>query len=173
MTKKTDKKPTKPTKLSKNKRTELVKEEFIKTGGTINCSEFSKQIGCHRTTITKDIERVKNLIKKESIEKYSNNILQEIMQGQGMTRLVLARSVQTKDKHGNLLKDPILLCTEDALLDRLRKANLIRESDITIMEAWGLKDKVAEESNVTVKQGIPDWLPDAEKALKKKNDRHE
>ena len=40
---------------------------------------------------------------------------------------------------------------------------------IKIYQELGFVEKVAEESNVTVKQGIPDWLPDAEKALKKKN----
>lgn len=168
MIKKLDKNPTKKPRLSRNKRMEIVKEEFIKSGGSINCCELADRIGCHRTTITKDIEQIKSLIKKESVEKYGVNLLQEIMQGQNIVRLVMSRSITTKNKDGNPLKHPILNCDEDTLLDRLWKANRIKESDITIMEAWGLKKKVADEIKVSggIVEAMRDYYREAEKKKK-------
>lgn len=161
--------PQKPRKkLKTNKRKEIVRDRFIKLGLKLNQSELAEELGCDRDTIASDINAIRKTLNKESLDKYSDNILQEITQGQNIVRFVINRSVLTKDKDGVPLKEPVLNnCTEDDLLERLFKANRIKELDIKILEAWGMKEKVADKIEIEG-AGVSDLRKWAEDYIKPK-----
>lgn len=128
--KKTDKKPT------KTDRRKIVKRKLIEGGGKINKSELASELGCHRTTLTKDIEDTKALITQKAVDKYAERLLEEITQGQNLVRMVINNSIG-KDDNGKVE----IKCGEDVLLDRILKAGKIKESDAKVLEAWFFKDK--------------------------------
>jgi hypothetical protein len=170
-------------KYRKNARREIVRQEYIKLGGNINKLELSKKLNCDYKTISDDVKSVEETLtpellaetrKKlanEAVEKYGKNLIDEIVTGQNLIRLVINQSIQTRGPDGKVLDPPVILCSPDVLLSRLEKAEKIKDMHTRLMEAWFLKDKAAEKVENTVKLPIEYYRERAVKALEEEKEK--
>ena len=170
-------------KLHKNARREVVKQEYLKLGGNVNKLDLSRRLNCNYRTICDDITWLETILtpeivaetrKKlanEAVEKYGKNLIDEIVTGQNLIRLVINQSIQTRGPDGKVLDPPVILCSPDVLLSRLEKAEKIKDMHTRLMEAWFLKDKAAEKVENTVKLPIEWYRERAVKALEEEKEK--